>query len=192
MKNNDKKCIDLFGKLILNDLPDGVFIAGGCLRDYYSGRNPFASDIDVFFQDKAQRRVSLEYLNSKSELLYENENVTRLLYKNLKIDIVNKFYESPEHCINSFDFTVAMIAVDKNTVYMDERTLYDLAKRQLMINKITYPLSTLSRVLKYVRKGYKICNEELTKVYESCRAGKPSDEQILPQQNGSFGFAGID
>ena len=36
-----------------------------------------------------------------------------------------------------------------------------------MINKITYPLSTTSRMVRYLKKGFNICNGELYKIIAS-------------------------
>jgi hypothetical protein len=36
-----------------------------------------------------------------------------------------------------------------------------------MINKITYPESTISRMNRYIRKGFYICNGELYKIIQS-------------------------
>ncbi len=125
-------------------------------------------------------------------MLYDNELVTRFKYKYMRIDVIKMYFDSPTACINTFDFTACMIAVDKTRVYLGEHTPTDLAKRQIMINLITFPLSTLSRVIKYTKKGYSICNDELTKVYDACREGEPSESQIIANNQGSFGFAGID
>lgn len=46
-----------------------------------------------------------------------------------------------------------MFAVDNEKIYHGETTFIDLAKRQLMINKITYPASSMSRAFRYYKKG---------------------------------------
>ena len=70
-----------------------------------------------------------------------------------------------------------MFAVDTETVYYGETTFIDLAKRQLMINKITYPASTLSRAFRYYKKGFSMCLGEMKKLVESIQdMPKPEKE----------------
>ena len=40
----------------------------------------------------------------------------------------------------------------------------DLAKRSLVINSLPYPLSTVQRMQKYIKKGYTICNGGLLEI----------------------------
>ena len=55
-----------------------------------------------------------------------------------------------------------------------------------MINKITFPKSTLQRATKYSRKGYYICKGELTKIiealykeYEEIKEKNEEDKNII-------------
>ena len=91
----------------------------------------------------------------------------KVLYKKKTFDLVKIFFKNPKETINNFDFTVSMFAVDKDNVYYDDMSFVDLSKRQLMINKITYPESTISRMNRYIRKGFYICNGELYKIIQS-------------------------
>jgi len=50
---------------------------------------------------------------------------------------------------------------------MGESTFIDLAKRQLIINKITYPASTMSRAFRYYKKGFTMCQGEMKKIVEA-------------------------
>lgn len=162
--------INFYKKLILDELKEQsieCFIAGGCLRDYFHGKNT-TNDIDIFFKNKEEYDKAFKYLTKEGKILFQNHNGTKISYNNIKLDIVcSKFFETPQDAIDNFDFTVCAIALDSEKVYHHETTFIDLAKKQLMINKITFPKSTMQRVTKYSRKGFYICNGELSKIFEA-------------------------
>jgi len=194
-------CVERHKTLILQELKDVnvvCWIAGGAVRDYFMGRG-VKSDYDIFFPDEVNyNRASAMLKGLKAEVVWESENGMKLKYKDKKFDLVKKFFDSPQSTIDAFDFTVSMFAVDYNKVYHGETSFIDLSKRQLMINKITYPPSTLSRALRYKEKGFNICQEELKKIILSIqKMGIPEPEPIIDvaedeRTTGDGFFRGID
>lgn len=92
-----------------------------------------------------------------------------------------------------------MFAVDSEKIYYGETTFIDLAKRQLMINKITYPASTMSRAFRYYKKGFAMCQEEMKKMVEAIQEmpkaepiAQPVDENEPPSGDSMAFFSGID
>lgn len=57
-----------------------------------------------------------------------------------------------------------MFACDGGKIYHGDTSFIDLAKRQLMINKITYPASSMSRAFRYYEKGFRMCAGEMKKL----------------------------
>ena len=104
--------------------------------------------------------------------------------KDCTYDLVKKFFADPKTTIEAFDFTVSMFAVDNEKIYHGETTFIDLAKRQLMINKITYPASTLSRAFRYYKKGFTMCLGEMKKLFEAIQ-NTPKEEPKQPHENQS-------
>lgn len=161
MLEQHKLCIEyfnylIFDKLIINNL--NCWIAGGAVRDYYS-LGYITSDIDIYFpnQDEFNKAFyQFDYL--KARLIYENEKIAIWLYNNKKFELIKIYFSTPEETINAFDFTVCCCAVSFNNVYFHETFFIDLSKRRLVINKLPYPISTLQRLQKYIKKGYTICN----------------------------------
>lgn len=184
-------CVDFFNKLILAELTPvcKCWAAGGCVRDYFSiGR--ISADIDLYFPtdeefekcknyflhtdfievDEAQDDGSVKKVKQEkplATLLFQNDNVIKVKYKGRKFDIIKKLFDSPQATIDAFDFTVCCGAVDSVNVYTHETFFIDLAKKQLMINKLPYPLSTLSRMQRYVQKGYYMCVGEMLKLSQA-------------------------
>ena len=125
----------------------------------------------------------------------------KVKYNKRKFDLVKKFFPGPQETINEFDFTVSQFAVDTEKVYYGETSFIDLAKRQLMINKITFPASTMSRAFRYYKKGFSMCLGEMKKLVEAIQdIPKPepkNEEQSQNEEEKSSGddlafFVGID
>jgi tRNA nucleotidyltransferase/poly(A) polymerase len=185
-----------FSDKILTELKEaGVtcWIGGGAIRDYFMAV-PINTDYDIFFPSPAEKDKALMYLLKKGgKVLFENTNATKVLHKKRTIDIINHYFDSPQASIEAFDFTVSMFAVDTEKVYHGETSFMDLAKRQLMINKITYPPSTLYRAFKYYKKGFSMCKGEMEKIVLSLQGEKKEKEEDDPvSSRGSVNFFGID
>jgi hypothetical protein len=173
-----ENAIKHYKKMILDELKSEniiCWVAGGSLRDYFIG-SPTKTDHDLFFPSQTEYDKAKSYFISKNvEIKWESENGMKVVYNNRIYDLIKKFYSSPIDTINAFDFTICMLAVDDINVYHGETTFIDLAKHQLMINKITYPASTLSRAFRYYRKGFNMCKGEMKKIVESIQ-NMPKEE----------------
>lgn len=167
----ENNCVDFFSKLILRELYNEkieCWIAGGCLRAY-CGRETI-NDIDLFFPNKQEYdKAVLFILKQGGEKIFENDNVIKITYKNNIFDFVKKYFDSPIETINNFDFTVVCAYIHRGSFRHHETFYIDLAKKQLMINSLPFPNSTLWRMQKYIQKGYVICKEELLKIIKEIK-----------------------
>lgn len=195
--------IERFKKLILTELNDAgikCWIAGGALRDYFMGIKA-KTDYDLFFPNELEHEKAKTYFIAKGgEVKWESANGMKVRYINRTFDLVKKFFDTPQATIDAFDFTVSMFAVDTERVYHGETSFIDLSKRQLMINKITYPASTMSRAFRYYKKGFLMCAGEMKKMVEAIREMPKVENQKEDVKNtapsgedevGNF-FIGID
>lgn len=202
-----KNAVERYGKIILNEMKEAdikCWLAGGALRDYFMGV-PVKTDYDMFFPDEAAYKKAREYFEAKDcEVKWESDKGCKVKYKEKTYDLVKMFFSNPQETIDAFDFTVSMLAVDNESIYCGETTFIDLAKRQLMINKITYPASSLSRAFRYYTKGFRMCQGEMKKLFEAIQstpkeekrtaintADVKEQEQMSSGELGAF-FAGID
>jgi hypothetical protein len=180
-------CVKYFNKLILDELGRVciTWVAGGCVRDYFSVGH-LTSDVDLYFPDEHNFNECRKYLMDTKEYqltreedgktiiemktkplaikLFENDNVLKVEYKGRIYDVIKKHFPSCQDTINQFYFTVCCAGVDNKNVYTHQSFFIDLAKRQLMINELPFPLSTLWRLQKYIKKGYTICSGEMLKL----------------------------
>jgi len=138
------------------------FIAGGAVRDYFS-QSKEETDIDVFFSNGVDMRDCLERIKSLPiKKIYENDLLAGFLFKGQHIQIIkNHFFASLKDAIAAFDFTVCCAAVSLEDVFVHEFFFDDLAGRRLAINSLPFPLSTLERMQRYIKKGYTACNGTL-------------------------------
>ncbi|HSH24582.1 MAG TPA: hypothetical protein VLA13_03485 [Massilibacterium sp.] len=163
--NNERtnRCKKYFNELILDDLSNyKVWIAGGAIRSWFA--NERRSDIDLFFPSEDDRNKAKEFLKGTGgESIFENENVEKIKYEGQVFDFCKPLFDTPEDTINNFDFTVSMFACDGKDMYVGENSFMDLASKRICINRCPFPMSSLSRLQKYIRKGYWICSEEMVK-----------------------------
>lgn len=154
---------------VLNALPlltpDGPYLAGGALRRTMQGKEP-DSDFDFFFKDADQLSVFAQSL-AVAGLVKIKETEHHLHFRgqvgesSARRDIQCirfKFYENAEAVVDSFDFTICQFAFDGTELTTGDYSLWDLGRQRLAVNKITFPVSSMRRVLKYAAQGFKACN----------------------------------
>ena len=184
--------VERYGKIILTELKEAgikTWLAGGAVRDYFMGVK-ITTDYDLFFPSELEYEKAKTFFKAKeSQIKWESENGMKVSYKGKTYDLVKKYFDSPQITIDAFDFTVSMFAVDYEKVYYGESTFIDLSKRQLMINKITYPASTMSRAFRYYKKGFTMCQGEMKKMVEAIQ-GMPKVEEKKEDENNAEPLSG--
>lgn len=183
-RSTDSETISEFQHIILNVVKPswtfGPWVAGGCIRRLLLGENAFASDVDVFFASEAQKdewvaRIQALYPENVSLANANNVTITvnGVLLDNkvgvLKFQAVHvQYYDSPQAVIDSFDYTICQLVTDGVKLETGEFTLWDLARKRLVLHKLTYPVATMRRMIKYTRQGFYACpgimNDLLTQV----------------------------
>lgn len=174
-----ESAVKRYNEIILDELNKAeikCWLASGALRDYFMGV-PVKTDYDIFFPNEIEYNKAKVYFKAKeAEIKWESDNGMKVKHNGKTYDLVKKFFSDPQTTIEAFDFTTSMIAVDNEKVYHGETTFIDLAKRQLMVNKITYPASTLSRAFRYYKKGFSMCLGEMKKIIEAIQE-MPKEEK---------------
>ncbi len=154
---------------VLRGLPplseSGPWLAGGALRRTLLGQEP-ESDFDIFFGDAIQLdgyRRSLE----KNGLTLVRETEHHLHFRGKvgesaierDIQLIRfAFYADAAAVVDSFDYTICQFAYNGETLTVGDYALFDLGRRRLAVHKITFPVSSARRLLKYATQGFTACN----------------------------------
>ena len=144
-------------------LPKGGWCAGGALRRTLAGM-PLDSDFDFFFRSADELATWEKGLPPSLKLVRETDHHKHwrgaIEGSELPVDIQAirfRFYDSAEAVIDSFDYTITQFALDGGSLVTTSYALWDLGRRKLAIHKVTYPVATLRRMLKYTRQGFTAC-----------------------------------
>lgn len=144
---------------------DGPWLGGGALRRSLQGQEP-DSDFDFFFRNADQleafrsgveQRGGTKVRETRHHVHYRGSFGPSTLPRDIQM-IRFAFYESAEAVIDSFDFTICQLAYDGDELTVGDHTLWDLGRRRLAVHKVTFPVSSTRRLLKYGAQGFTACN----------------------------------
>jgi hypothetical protein len=143
----------------------GPWLAGGALRRTLLRQEP-DSDFDFFFRDASQLEAfkvgvearGLRHIRSTEHHLHYKGQVDGAGPER-DIQLIRfAYYADAAAVVDSFDFTICQIAFDGEHLTLGDYTLWDLARKRLAVHKITYPVSSTRRLLKYATQGFTACN----------------------------------
>ena len=193
-------------KILEEYLLFNAIVAGGCFKNILLGQD--IKDVDLFFRNEKDFKRALSYYSGrrKFQQIYENNKAVGFLHcgRNIKIDLVRSVFNKPENLIEKFDFTVAKMAMYKETIpetnyatnsfeeivgidnsnYISDTKLIHhikffehlFLKRLVIDADITFSSSTFERVLKYTKYGFNLCRESKIKMIQALQDSK--DESI--------------
>jgi hypothetical protein len=163
------------------------FIAGGCFKNIFE--NKPVKDVDIFFRsDEDFQKAVIHYRDHEDfEQVYENDNVIAFRKKGRKeyIELIRTVFGSPQEIIQEFDFTITKFAYyQTHESYInedgreDERLVYKclvhdqffehlMLHRTVIDDKITRPVNTFERMIKYTRYGFYPCKETKMKIIQA-------------------------
>jgi hypothetical protein len=186
----EERCPDkVFLKKFLDSCEGMKFIvAGGAVRDAYCHNGKMPNDIDLFFKEESDFEETLSRFGedkskkiiSKKENDYnislEIEDEDQVQYK---IQLINFVYAlTIEELFQEFDFTICQFACDFENLYMGKYAVKDALSKQLVVNTLTYPVSSLRRILKYKDQGYSMCSGAMKDFILKVRNGDFPEENL--------------
>lgn len=148
---------------VIDPIRGTAWVAGGAIRRTLI-RAPLDSDFDFFFRS-AEHLAEWEAA-LPSSLILHNETEHHKHWRgtigesSLPVDIQAirfRYYNSAEEVIDSFDYTITQFALDGETLVTTPESLWDLGRRKLALHKVTYPVATMRRMLKYTNQGFTAC-----------------------------------
>lgn len=148
---------------ILGQVQNGAWCAGGAIRRTLI-KHPLDSDFDFFFRDADHLAEWETKLPGTLALVHETEHHKHwkgtLEGSALPVDVQAikfRFYETAAEVIDSFDYTITQFCLEGDTLTTTPHALWDLGRKRLAIHKVTYPVATMRRMLKYTKQGYTAC-----------------------------------
>lgn len=183
-------------------LPHDAVIAGGAVASSMLGEQA-NTDIDVFFLNGKAFEDTFNMLinppqegedswafkgyttNTTLEEIRKNSKEVRYVkfessnpnHKPIQL-IKMVWFDSVQHVIDSFDFTVCQFALSGDFMHYCPLGVIDLLKKRLQLNKMQFPAVSLRRLIKYTNKGFYAAPSVLLRIAEDI---KNSDE-IDPHQ----------
>lgn len=148
---------------VLNVIRGDAWCAGGAIRRTLI-KASLDSDFDFFFRSPEHLGDWEKSLPSTLTLVRETEHHKH--WRGLVGDSVVpidvqairfRFYSTAEAVIDSFDYTITQFALDGETLVTTPEALWDLGRKRLALHKVTYPVASMRRMLKYAGQGFTAC-----------------------------------
>lgn len=147
---------------------DKIILAGGVFKSGFDTSIP-VKDFDIYFLDENIRNETVEKFQKdfKFELIdtitTKNYNTYTFEYKNIKIQLIGKIYETIEDIFNNFDFYCCMFAYDGDTIYTTKKSYEDMVNYNITLNNIDRKSkSSLKRMFRYMTDyGFEISEKTM-------------------------------
>ncbi len=148
---------------------DDTWIGGGAIRD--SLINIRYTDIDIFGVSREKLDLFIENNLKDCKQVYNSDLLKTYIKGRDKIQVIYRFSESVESCLQRFDFTICQFAYDGKDVYCNPQALLDIYRKRIVINNLDASvLGSMKRLQKYIQKGYTICDGGLLQFAEKIRS----------------------
>lgn len=175
---------------VLSVVQNGAWCAGGAIRRTLL-KQALDSDFDFFFRSADELAEWEKKLPATFALIRETEHHKHwkgtIEGSALPIEVQAirfRYYESAADVIDSFDYTITQVALDGDKLVTTPYALWDLGRKRLAIHKVTYPVATMRRMLKYARQGFTACS--------GCMATLLKETATSPEALASLDIAYVD
>ena len=157
-------------------MPGGFWcVAGGAIRRAVLGE-PLTTDYDIFFQSERYYNETVAKIDA-SDLGYftkvkTTKNHTEYVDPDgLRFQLIKAFFwgDRFESVLDHFDFTICQWLYNpaELEVVTTIEALTDTIRKRLAVNKVTYPVSTMRRLIKYTSQGFYACSGCLNDLIEA-------------------------
>ena len=151
-------CIKYFKRLIFDLLPGNLncWIAGGSIASFLQG-NILDGDIDIWFHNQEDYDCAYILLrhNVQLDFSYNSDFSHTFQFGSITIQLIHRrFFETPQDCVDSFDYTVSGAGVTRTKFVSCPMFWEDFTNHILRLQNKTAPVSTLQRLVKYALRGF--------------------------------------
>jgi len=168
------------------------FIAGGCFKDLFLGKEP--KDIDICFPSEAAFQQACDVYGRSGYLIAsQTSNAFAFCVNGKRVELIQSYFGNMEQLIAGFTFTVTMFGYDGNSCVYHPDFFKHLMFKQLRLGgqpdlcPTSTPVSVMNHLLRYYGYGFKADSETKNSLFSSLSF--MSGEQIancLPYYGGLF------
>ena len=164
---------------------DGCWIAGGAPLALYRGKHDQIKDWDLFFNSDESRKEAMSgLLDIGFEQCNESKWSTSYKKNDIMVQTVRfKNFRDIDHVFKNFDISICCFAIEENNIIFTKQAQQDVENMVFNFAKTKNPAYSLSRIIKYSMKGFKLTNHSMIKFLLNVK--KCSDDEI---KNKDFKF----
>lgn len=154
---------------ILEQFPNlyaNAWLCSGSIRRLILGQNIEDGDLDFFFTSE---QALLDYKSKITGIENEKDKELNISFdkkigdKIYKVQLIKLYYPTISELFDNFDFTLCQTGFDGANYYFGDFSLKDIIEKKVIVNKITYPISSFRRIIKYSKQGFWICPQQIEK-----------------------------
>jgi hypothetical protein len=159
-------------------------IAGGALTSAFSSSR--INDFDVFFPSPYTLEQAIR-IAPRDDKTIETDSALSIISEGHRVQLIKVLTGSPEQVIDSFDFTICQAAFqfkpNETGFWFGKGFFPHLAQRRLVFNvSAEYPVCSLFRVAKYLKRGFHFSGIEAIKLGLRIQALEIEDYKELRRQ----------
>jgi len=164
----DNFCETITDDNIKKIIKEKTFITGGSIPSMIL--DEFVNDFDFYFQNKEDAEKVKAYFSVKQLNIQTNKFKVNLITDNAvnlsdKVQLVIKFNGSPDEVVKNFDWQhIKSYFIYPDTLVIPDDTYRLLVEKELVYTGSEYPLSSLMRVKKYIKKGWSVSNQTIVNI----------------------------
>ena len=181
---------------------DYSFITGGCIPSMLMGE--YVNDFDIYFTSKQYTELVVDYYKKKDSKLTSSNKKEKMLEQkgvfiptlftenaiNLtdKIQLITKFAGKPQSVVEQFDWQhIKSHFSMKDGLVISDDTYKLIVEKELIYTGSNYPLSSLLRLRKYIKKGWTVSTKTIVHIIIDLLGAfepiKYSEYEIKTQKN---------
>ena len=161
-----------------------LFLAGGYFRSWINKAEAIC-DYDIFFSDLSVKDQAAKFIEDHGFFRTFTCPAGELIsFKNedgVKVQFITKFqYPSVLGCVQTFDLTACCCGyeVESKSIICHADWLSDVKHKMIAFNEVTFPVASISRIIKYHGKGYRYTQQSLS-AFVQMIAGREFDGDKL-------------
>jgi hypothetical protein len=144
-------------------IKEDTYITGGCIPSMLI--DEFVNDYDIYFYTKEDAEKVKNYFENNHTKNKSDKFHVKLITENAinlsdKIQLITKFWGDPSFVTDEFDWQhiKSWYSCKEEKLYLTSDVYQLVVEKELIYTGSDYPLSSLMRLKKYIKKGWNVSN----------------------------------